>query len=97
MTSFVHWGGWNEQGAGMPRGTSTALLCATLAGSLIGQVAFGILGDIFGRKKMYGLLLLIILWATLGLAASADGSNGSMSITGWLFIWRFFMGFGKSH
>ena len=96
MISFVYWGGWDEQGAGIPRNISTALLCATLAGSAIGQVTFGVLGDLFGRKKMYGLLLLIILWATLGLAVAADGSNNSMSITGLLFIWRFFMGFGRS-
>ena len=74
--------------------TYTALVCATLAGSILGQILFGILGDLFGRKRMYGLLLLIILWATLGLASSAAGSNGSMEITGWFFVWRFIMGIG---
>ena len=95
MISFVYWGGWDEIDSGIPRGTSTALLCATLVGSMIGSAAFGVLGDMFGRKKMYGLLLGIILWATLGLATSADGSHGSMNIVGWLFVWRFFMGIGK--
>ena len=74
--------------------TYTALICATLAGSVLGQILFGILGDLFGRKKMYGLLLLVIMWATLGLASSAAGSNGSMEITGWFFTWRFIMGIG---
>ena len=74
--------------------TYTALVCATLAGSILGQILFGILGDLFGRKKMYGLLLLIILWATLGLASAGPGSNGSMEITGWFFVWRFIMGIG---
>lgn len=89
MVSLVYW-----DAEFMPKGTYTAMLCATLAGSMIGQVVFGVLGDLFGRKRMYGLLLVIILWATLGLAASADGSHSSMSIAAWLFTWRFLMGFG---
>ena len=97
MISFVYWGGWYEKGPGIPSNILTALLCATLAGSVIGQILFGILGDIFGRKQAYLYLLLIILWATLGLAASADGSNSSMSIVGWLFSWRFFMGIGMTY
>ena len=97
MISFVYWGGWDEKGPGIPRNILTALLCATLAGSMIGQVVFGVLGDIFGRKKMYLYLLMIILWGTLGLAASADGSNSSMSLVGWLFFWRFSMGIGMTY
>ena len=60
MVSFVYW-----DSEFMPKGTYTAMLCATLIGSMIGQVVFGLLGDFFGRKRMYGLLLVIILWATL--------------------------------
>lgn len=89
MVSLVYW-----DSEFMPKGTYTAMLCATLAGSMIGQVIFGVLGDLFGRKKMYGLLLVIVLWATLGLAASADGSYQSMSVAAWMFIWRFLMGIG---
>ena len=58
------------------------------------QILFGVLGDLFGRKKMYGWLLVIILWATVGLVSVADASHGSMNITGWFFVWRFVMGFG---
>lgn len=94
MVKIVYW----DNGTGAPPkidpGIYTLLVCATLAGSIIGQILFGVLGDLFGRKKMYGLLLLIILWATLGLASAADGSNGSMNITGWFFWWRFIMGIG---
>lgn len=95
MISFVYCGGWGETDSGASKGTSTALLCATLAGSMFGSLAFGVLGDMFGRKKMYGYLLVIIMWATLELAGAAEGSHGSMSILGWLFVWRFFMGIGK--
>ena len=89
MVSLVYW-----DTEFMPDGTYTAMLCATLVGSMIGQILFGVLGDLFGRKKMYGWLLGIILWATWGLAACADGSHRSMSIAAWLFVWRFSMGIG---
>ena len=95
MISLVYWGGWDEIESGASGGTFTALLCVTWAGSMIGSIAFGLLGDMFGRNKMYAFLLVIIMWATLGLAGAADGSHGSMSIVGWLFMWRFFMGVGK--
>lgn len=39
----------------------------TLAGSCIGMVLFGVLADTFGRKRLYGLELVIGIVATLGL------------------------------
>ena len=60
MLSFVYW-----DSEFMLKGTYTAMLFATLIGSMIGQAVFGLLGDFFGRKRMYGLMLVIILWATL--------------------------------
>ena len=78
----------------MPSNIRTTLLCATLAGSIVGMLVFGVLGDWLGRKRMYGWLLVIIIWATWGLAASAEGADKSMNITAWLFVWRFFMGIG---
>jgi hypothetical protein len=37
---------------------------ATLVGTLIGQIIFGILGDRLGRKRCFGALLLIMIFAT---------------------------------
>lgn len=85
MVTIVYWDNDPQTPPRIDSGTYTLLVCATLAGSIIGQVLFGVLGDLFGRKRMYGLLLLIIMWATLGLASSAEGANGSMEITGWFF------------
>ena len=70
------------------------LLCALLAGSIVGQLAFGVLGDWLGRKRMYGRLLVIIMVATVLLALSAKGAEASMSISALLFVWRFCMGIG---
>lgn len=39
-------------------------------GAVVGQLVFGLLADVVGRKKMYGLELMIIIIATIGLAFS---------------------------
>jgi PHS family inorganic phosphate transporter-like MFS transporter len=72
---------------------------ATLTGTIIGQLLFGVLADRYGRQKFYGFELLIVLISTLGLAQSSFGfpdGNGksSMSIFGWILFWRTIMGIG---
>ena len=59
---------------------------------MIGQVAFGALADIVGRKRMYGLELIIIIFATLAQALSSN--SASMSIVGTIIFWRVIMGIG---
>jgi len=61
-------------------------------GNLFGQVLFGWLADIVGRKRMYGIELIIIITATFAQALS--GSGHAMSIVGALIVWRFIMGVG---
>jgi MFS family permease len=66
----------------------------TLAGSIIGQLVFGFLADLFGRRKLYGTELIFVIFGTLGLAGSATGFGNSMDIIGWLIYYRFFVGIG---
>ncbi len=61
---------------------------------MIGQVGFGLGADIWGRRKMYGLELVITIAATLGVVMSSNGVNGSMSVITWLLVWRFVLGIG---
>ncbi|KAJ9640215.1 hypothetical protein H2204_003440 [Knufia peltigerae] len=72
----------------------TCINIATLAGTLLGQVAFGYLGDRNGRKKMYGIELVLLIGSTLGVVMSSRGYNGSMSIYSWLIWWRVMVGIG---
>jgi PHS family inorganic phosphate transporter-like MFS transporter len=78
----------------------TAINAVSLAGSLIGQILFGILADLYGRQKLYGVELIVVIVATLGVAQSSagvawpDSSHTSMSIFGWLLGWRLAMGCG---
>jgi MFS transporter, PHS family, inorganic phosphate transporter len=67
-----------------------------LTGSLLGQLIFGYLTDKFGRKRLYGVELLVVIFGTIGFVqCSAGYNNGSMSILGWIMFWRFFVGLGK--
>jgi PHS family inorganic phosphate transporter-like MFS transporter len=65
---------------------------ATPVGTLVGQVLFGWLADILGRKRMYGIELLIMIVATFGQAVS--GNAPAVHIIGVLVVWRFIMGVG---
>jgi PHS family inorganic phosphate transporter-like MFS transporter len=88
MIGIVYWEGT------LPQNLQFALNVSTLLGSMLGQVVFGILADKYGRRKMYGLELLITITASLGFASASAGVNGSMSIVGWLIFWRLVMGWG---
>jgi PHS family inorganic phosphate transporter-like MFS transporter len=66
----------------------------TLSGSLLGQLIFGFLADRFGRRKLYGGELIIVIFGTLGLLQCSAGYHGSMNILGWIMFWRFFVGLG---
>lgn len=88
MISYVYW----------PDDTSSHRVAqiniATLAGTLLGQVIFGFCADKYGRKRMYGAELILLIAATLGVAMSSDGVDDSMSVFGWLIWWRILVGIG---
>ena len=72
----------------------TFINIATLAGTLFGQVLFGVLGDKSGRRKMYGIELLLLIGSTLGVVMCSTGVKGSMNIFAWLTFWRVMVGIG---
>ncbi|KZV74355.1 phosphate transporter [Peniophora sp. CONT] len=65
---------------------------ATPIGTVVGQLLFGWLADIVGRKRMYGIELIIIIFCTFAQALSAAGPG--LSMTGVIIIWRFLLGVG---
>lgn len=60
--------------------------------NITGQVGFGILADVVGRKRMYGLELIIIIFATLAQALSAN--SPAITFVGIMVFWRVLMGVG---
>ena len=93
MLGIVFW----QDAAGSAKGkipvnSDTAIKVATSGGTVIGQLGFGYLADVVGRKKMYGLELIIIIFATLAQALASDSK--AISITGIIIFWRVIMGVG---
>ncbi|KAJ6479632.1 phosphate permease [Mycena sanguinolenta] len=71
---------------------SLGLKIATPVGNFFGQLFFGWLADIVGRKRMYGLELIILI---VGTAAQATAGGGeAMNIIVMLMVWRFIVGVG---
>lgn len=83
---------FNQSKGAMSTPQDTAIKVATSAGTVIGQFGFGALADLVGRKKMYGLELMVIIVATVGQALSRPGR--STSIIGLIIFWRVIMGIG---
>ncbi|GAO13775.1 uncharacterized protein UV8b_01578 [Ustilaginoidea virens] len=76
----------------MPTSSDTAIKLATSAGTVVGQLGFGLLADVVGRKKMYGLELVVIIFATIGQALTSG--SPSCNVIGLVIFWRVIMGIG---
>lgn len=57
----------------LPQHLQAALLVSTLAGTMVGQIVFGWAGDRYGRRKMYGLELIVLIVGSIGTAMSSEG------------------------
>jgi len=84
--------GLASQAIGLSRSQDLGLKIATPLGTFAGQLLFGWLADVFGRKRMYGLELTIIIIATLAQALAGDGF--SVGIIPALIVWRLILGVG---
>ena len=88
VLSYIY---WRDSGN---TGHETAINSATLAGCIVGMVLFGVLGDLYGRRKMFGYELIILIVGTAGVVMSSTGQENSMNIESWLIFWRFVCGIG---
>ncbi|EDO17777.1 hypothetical protein Kpol_541p20 [Vanderwaltozyma polyspora DSM 70294] len=86
MLSYVYWQG------NMPSSTQTLLKVSTSVGTVIGQVGFGIIADIVGRKKIYGLELIIVITATI--LQCTTGHSPAVNFPAILTFYRIVMGIG---
>ncbi|OSC99890.1 phosphate transporter [Trametes coccinea BRFM310] len=89
MLGYVY--GNHAKGA-LPTNQDLGVKVATPCGTLVGQLLFGWLADVVGRKRMYGIELMLIIIATFGQAVTGEGH--AVNIIGVLIVWRFIMGIG---
>ncbi len=92
MLGVVFWQDQPLKPGLIPSDAETAIKVATSSGTVVGQLVFGALADVLGRKKMYGMELILVIFATLSQSMSA--ASPAMSITGVLVFWRVLMGIG---
>ncbi|KAK7320877.1 hypothetical protein VNO77_30777 [Canavalia gladiata] len=76
----------------LPTGVNNFVTGVALVGTLSGQLVFGWLGDKLGRKKVYGvtLILMVVCAICSGLSFGATAK----SVMGTLCFFRFWLGFG---
>ncbi|KAB8225862.1 phosphate permease [Aspergillus novoparasiticus] len=92
MLGVVYWQDVASRPGKIPYSSDTAIKVSTSGGTVIGQLFFGWLAEIVGRKRMYGIELIIIILATLAQALASN--SPAVSITGILVFWRVLMGIG---
>jgi PHS family inorganic phosphate transporter-like MFS transporter len=63
-----------------------------LLGTVIGQLVFGRLGDLVGRRRVYGLALMIMLLSSIGCGFSVCTTRSCVLVSFGLF--RFLLGLG---
>jgi PHS family inorganic phosphate transporter-like MFS transporter len=76
----------------LPIDANAAVTALALVGTLLGQLVFGWLGDRIGRKRIYGVSLLIMIVSSL-CSAMSFGTEPS-AVIGSLCFFRFWLGFG---
>ncbi|KAE9615799.1 putative phosphate-transporting ATPase [Lupinus albus] len=76
----------------LPPKVSLAVNGVALCGTLAGQLFFGWLGDKMGRKKVYGLTLAIMVFASI--ASGLSFGHTAKGVVTTLCFFRFWLGFG---
>ncbi|KAF4346867.1 hypothetical protein CsatB_014035 [Cannabis sativa] len=76
----------------LPPNVAAAVNGVALCGTLAGQLFFGWLGDKLGRKRVYGVTLILMVVSSIGSALSFGSSPTAVMIT--LCFFRFWLGFG---
>ncbi|KAJ6492146.1 inorganic phosphate transporter [Mycena sanguinolenta] len=69
-----------------------ALKIAAPVGTFFGQLVFGWFADIVGRKRMYGIELILMIVGTFSQATAGEGQ--AISVIAMLIFWRFIVGLG---
>ena len=76
----------------LPNDVNNAVTGVALVGTLAGQLVFGWLGDKLGRKKVYGVTLIMMVICAISSGLSFGASP--RAVMGTLCFFRFWLGFG---
>ncbi|KAK2986539.1 hypothetical protein RJ640_012302 [Escallonia rubra] len=76
----------------LPPVVASSVTGVALVGTLAGQLFFGWLGDKMGRKKVYGMTLLLMILCSL--ASGLSFGKSAKGVMASLCFFRFWLGFG---
>ncbi|KAI4998785.1 hypothetical protein ZWY2020_054127 [Hordeum vulgare] len=76
----------------MPVRINNMVTGVALVGTLMGQLVFGYFGDKLGRKRVYGITLVLMAACAIGSGLSFGRDPGA--VIGTLCFFRFWLGFG---
>ncbi|XP_058745776.1 low affinity inorganic phosphate transporter 1-like [Vicia villosa] len=76
----------------LPQNVSAAINGVAFCGTLAGQLFFGWLGDKMGRKRVYGMTLMLMVIASL--ASGLSFGKDPKAVVSTLCFFRFWLGFG---
>ncbi|WVZ16128.1 hypothetical protein V8G54_009110 [Vigna mungo] len=82
----------SEKPGKLPLSVNNFVIGVALVGTLSGQLVFGWLGDKLGRKKVYGITLILMVLCAIASGLSFGAS--AKSVMGTLCFFRFWLGFG---
>lgn len=88
---YYHIPGHPDPGT-LPANVAAAVNSVAFCGTLTGQLFFGWLGDKLGRKKVYGMTLMVMVICSI--ASGLSFSDNPKAVMGTLCFFRFWLGFG---
>lgn len=88
---YYHVDGAKKPGT-LPPNVSAAVNGVALCGTLAGQLFFGWLGDKLGRKKVYGITLILMVISSI--ASGLSFGKSAKGVIATLCFFRFWLGFG---
>lgn len=88
---YYHVDGAEKPGT-LPPNISAAVNGVAFCGTLAGQLFFGWLGDKMGRKRVYGMTLMLMVVCSV--ASGLSFGHNSNSVIATLCFFRFWLGFG---
>ncbi|XP_061375519.1 inorganic phosphate transporter 1-4 isoform X2 [Gastrolobium bilobum] len=88
---YYHVDGAPKPGS-LPPNVAAAVNGVAFVGTLSGQLFFGWLGDKMGRKKVYGMTLMLMVICSI--ASGLSFGRDAKAVMGTLCFFRFWLGFG---
>lgn len=88
---YYHVDGAEKPGS-LPPNVAAAVNGVAFCGTLSGQLFFGWLGDKMGRKKVYGMTLMLMVICSV--ASGLSFSHDAKAVISTLCFFRFWLGFG---